>query len=105
MSTNLTVIVGGGGVGKTTASAALALARARAGSRALVITVDPARRLADALGMHVGIEASEVEIDGVSLHARMPESNLSGAGRRAGRHARDGVCGHRKPGACQWPVR
>ncbi len=48
-----TVIVccGAGGVGKTTTSAALALAAAREGRRALVLTIDPARRLAQALGI------------------------------------------------------
>ena len=48
-----TVIVccGAGGVGKTTTSAALALAAARRGRRALVLTIDPARRLAQALGI------------------------------------------------------
>lgn len=45
------VCVGAGGVGKTTVSAAIALAAARAGQRALVVTVDPARRLAGALGL------------------------------------------------------
>jgi anion-transporting ArsA/GET3 family ATPase len=77
VSTNLTVIVGGGGVGKTTVAAALALARARTGARALVITVDPARRLADALGVHVGIESAPVRIDGVELYARMPDARRS----------------------------
>ncbi|NOX29763.1 MAG: ArsA family ATPase [Actinobacteria bacterium] len=43
--------VGTGGVGKTTVSAALASAAARTGRRAVVVTVDPARRLADALGV------------------------------------------------------
>jgi anion-transporting ArsA/GET3 family ATPase len=42
---------GSGGVGKTTVSAALALGGARAGRRACVVTIDPARRLADALGL------------------------------------------------------
>ncbi|HEY0839889.1 MAG TPA: ArsA-related P-loop ATPase [Vulgatibacter sp.] len=42
---------GAGGVGKTTISAALGLAAARAGRRAVVLTIDPARRLADALGL------------------------------------------------------
>ncbi len=45
------VCVGTGGVGKTTLSAALALAAARRGRRALVVTIDPARRLVDALGI------------------------------------------------------
>lgn len=44
------VCCGSGGVGKTTVAAALALSAAREGRRAVVITIDPARRLADALG-------------------------------------------------------
>ncbi|MGH9171946.1 MAG: ArsA family ATPase [Acidimicrobiales bacterium] len=46
------VACGPGGVGKTTSSAALAAtAAARMGGRVLVVTVDPAKRLADALGL------------------------------------------------------
>ncbi|HVX20738.1 MAG TPA: ArsA-related P-loop ATPase [Acidimicrobiales bacterium] len=45
------VCCGPGGVGKTTVSATLALQAARLGRRACVVTVDPARRLADALGV------------------------------------------------------
>jgi anion-transporting ArsA/GET3 family ATPase len=44
------VCVGCGGVGKTTIAAALGLEAARRGRHALVLTIDPARRLADALG-------------------------------------------------------
>jgi anion-transporting ArsA/GET3 family ATPase len=44
------VVCGAGGVGKTTTSAALALAAAARGLRALVLTIDPARRLAEAMG-------------------------------------------------------
>ncbi len=73
----LTVVLGGGGVGKTTTAAALGLAHARAGRRVLVVTVDPARRLADALGVEIGIEASLVEVGGTTLHARMPDSRHS----------------------------
>ncbi|MGB8857992.1 MAG: ArsA-related P-loop ATPase [Ilumatobacteraceae bacterium] len=47
----LVVTCGPGGVGKTTTAAALGLAAARTGRRVLVITIDPARRLADALGV------------------------------------------------------
>ncbi|MCP5055780.1 MAG: ArsA family ATPase [bacterium] len=43
--------VGSGGVGKTTLSAALALGAARRGANALVLTIDPAKRLADAMGL------------------------------------------------------
>ena len=45
------ICCGSGGVGKTTIAASLALAGARAGLRACVVTIDPARRLADALGL------------------------------------------------------
>lgn len=48
------VCVGAGGVGKTTVAAALGLGAARAGLRVLVLTIDPARRLADALGVELG---------------------------------------------------
>ena len=45
------VCVGPGGVGKTTTAAALGVLSARAGLRTLVCTIDPAPRLADALGV------------------------------------------------------
>jgi len=47
----LLLTCGPGGVGKTTTAAALGVAAARAGRKAVVVTVDPARRLADALGL------------------------------------------------------
>ena len=47
----IVVCVGCGGVGKTTTSAALGVAAARLGKRTLVLTIDPAKRLADALGL------------------------------------------------------
>jgi anion-transporting ArsA/GET3 family ATPase len=48
-----TIIVccGSGGVGKTTTAAAIAVEGARHGRRTCVVTIDPARRLADALGL------------------------------------------------------
>ena len=45
------ICAGPGGVGKTTCAAAIALEAARAGKRACVVTIDPAKRLADALGL------------------------------------------------------
>ena len=45
------VVTGAGGVGKTTLSAAIAATFAGAGRRTLVLTIDPAKRLADALGV------------------------------------------------------
>ena len=47
----IVVCVGAGGVGKSTTAAALGLAAALAGRRAVVLTIDPANRLADALGL------------------------------------------------------
>lgn len=48
------VCVGAGGVGKTTTAAALGAAAAEQGRRVVVVTIDPARRLADALGLGAG---------------------------------------------------
>jgi anion-transporting ArsA/GET3 family ATPase len=45
------VCAGAGGVGKTTTSAAVALGLAARGATVAVVTIDPARRLADALGL------------------------------------------------------
>ncbi len=45
------ICCGSGGVGKTTIAAVLALEAARQGRRTCVITIDPAKRLADALGL------------------------------------------------------
>lgn len=47
----LIVCVGSGGVGKTTTAAALGIAGAHRGRRTAVLTIDPARRLRDALGI------------------------------------------------------
>jgi anion-transporting ArsA/GET3 family ATPase len=55
------VCVGSGGVGKTTTAATLALAAARRGKRTLVLTIDPAKRLANALGLTaLGHQVQEV---------------------------------------------
>jgi anion-transporting ArsA/GET3 family ATPase len=53
------VCAGAGGVGKTTIAAALSLAAATQGRRVLCLTIDPARRLADSLGISLapGVEA------------------------------------------------
>lgn len=45
------ICVGAGGVGKTTVSAALALGLAMEGRKVVVVSIDPARRLANALGL------------------------------------------------------
>src|SRR2546422_355105 len=50
-SKHVCICVGAGGVGKTTTSAALALGLAASGSKVAVVTIDPAARLAGALGL------------------------------------------------------
>lgn len=68
--------VGSGGVGKTTTAATLALAAARRGKKTLVLTIDPARRLANSLGLEsLGHQVQEV--DRALVHAHAPSKNGS----------------------------
>jgi len=53
MSTAVIFMCGTGGVGKTTSSVAMAMAQARKGERCLLMTIDPAQRLADALHLNI----------------------------------------------------
>ncbi|MHB8593641.1 MAG: ArsA family ATPase [Acidimicrobiales bacterium] len=70
-SREIVVACGPGGVGKTTtAAASAAMAAARIGGKVLVLTVDPARRLADALGLE-GIGNTE---------RRVPDQAFTDAG-------------------------
>ncbi|WGX96261.1 ArsA family ATPase [Nocardioides sp. L-11A] len=66
-ATGIIVCCGSGGVGKTTTSAALALRAAERGRKVVVLTIDPARRLAQSMGIEeldntprpvVGVEGS-----------------------------------------------
>lgn len=58
------ICAGSGGVGKTTTAAVLAMEAARRGRRAVVVTIDPAKRLADALGLRgIGNEPSRIDGD------------------------------------------
>ena len=52
------VCCGSGGVGKTTTAAVIGLEAASRGRRVVVVTIDPARRLADALGLPDGLAAT-----------------------------------------------
>lgn len=54
------VCAGSGGVGKTTMSAAIGMALAEKGLRVMVLTIDPARRLAQALGFQDHLEEVSV---------------------------------------------
>ena len=56
------VCCGSGGVGKTTTSAAVALGMAARGAKVAVVTIDPANRLANALGLEqLGNEPRRVD--------------------------------------------
>ncbi len=71
------VCVGSGGVGKTTTAATLALAAARRGKRTLVLTIDPARRLANSLGLaSLGHQVQEVDRALVRKGAPNPNGEL-----------------------------
>jgi len=59
----IVVCTGSGGVGKTTTAAVIALEAARLGRKACVVTIDPAKRLADALGLE-GLTNTPSRIDG-----------------------------------------
>lgn len=62
------VCCGSGGVGKTTSAAALALAAAESGRKVVLITIDPAKRLADALGLQgLTNDPSPIPIDGTAV--------------------------------------
>lgn len=82
----LVICVGSGGVGKTTTSAALALHAASQGRRVLVLTIDPAKRLANAMGLpDLGNHPQRVDLaalgadaaPGSELHAMMLDARAS----------------------------
>jgi anion-transporting ArsA/GET3 family ATPase len=74
--TRVIVCCGSGGVGKTTAAAAIGLRAAERGRHVVVLTVDPARRLAQSMGL-TSLDNTPRPVDGVdaaaggSLHAMM----------------------------------
>lgn len=81
------VCVGPGGVGKTTVSAAIGLGLAARGKKVVVVSIDPAKRLASALGLDE-LPGEPHRIDSVELaHARAAagESAIAEAARGDGR--------------------
>lgn len=90
---SVVVCCGSGGVGKTTTAAAIGLHAARAGRRVAVVTIDPARRLADALGLpdgltgdpqQLGVDAADGELwammlDAAAMFERVVRSNAESA--------------------------
>jgi anion-transporting ArsA/GET3 family ATPase len=64
-ATRVVVTCGSGGVGKTTTAAAMALLGATAGRRTVVLTIDPARRLAQSMGL-TELDNTPREVKGVA---------------------------------------
>ena len=56
------VLLGAGGVGKTTTSIAVALAAAKSGRRVALLSIDPAKRLASALGLTLGNQLKRIAL-------------------------------------------
>jgi anion-transporting ArsA/GET3 family ATPase len=74
--TQIVVCCGSGGVGKTTTAAALGLRAAESGRKVVVLTIDPARRLAQSLGLteldNTPRPVTDIDTSaGGSLHAMM----------------------------------
>ncbi|MDT7704530.1 MAG: hypothetical protein QOG20_137 [Pseudonocardiales bacterium] len=75
-TTRVIVCCGSGGVGKTTTSAALAVRAAERGRRVVVLTIDPAKRLAQALGLEIlgneprRVDAADGDLDAMMLDMR-----------------------------------
>ena len=73
-SKRIIVVLGAGGVGKTTSSAALAVSAAQLGKKVALLSIDPAKRLADAMGIKLGSDLCRVDLGSQcrgELHAAM----------------------------------
>ena len=77
MSRHVLVVVGAGGVGKTTTAAALGVAAARRGRRVLCLTIDPAKRLAQALGLESMMGEEQVVADPYIPQGASPRGSLT----------------------------
>ncbi len=74
---DICICAGSGGVGKTTTSAAIAAGMAARGLKVCVLTIDPAKRLADSLGLpELGNEAKQVEPELFAEHGVEIEGEL-----------------------------
>ena len=68
-SQRVIIVIGAGGVGKTTSSVALAIHAARLGRRVALLSIDPAKRLAAALGIELGHELRPVNFPDAAVVA------------------------------------
>lgn len=78
-SSDIIVCLGTGGVGKTTTAAAVALAGAKIGRHVCVVTIDPAKRLADAMGIgSLDNNPKKIETEpSIDMWAMMLDSNAT----------------------------
>ncbi|GHE54471.1 ArsA family ATPase [Streptomyces capitiformicae] len=83
--TRIVVCCGAGGVGKTTTAAALGLRAAERGRKVVVLTIDPARRLAQSMGID-SLDNTPRRVKGIEDHrgASRSDSVEDGGGRQAG---------------------
>ena len=72
------VSCGSGGVGKTTTAAAIAVHAASIGKRVVVVTIDPARRLADAFGLVDGLTNDPTRVKVADSLGGDPSSSTDG---------------------------
>jgi anion-transporting ArsA/GET3 family ATPase len=84
-ATAIIVCCGSGGVGKTTVAAALALRAAEQGRKVVVLTIDPARRLAQSLGL-TELDNNPREVEGIDFtaKARHTDGDADGMGNGEG---------------------
>ena len=74
----MVALVGSGGVGKTTSAAALALRLAVDGQNVLVLTIDPARRLANSLGLSaMGNRETPIDLSPMRARGIEPKGKLT----------------------------
>ena len=91
---SIVICCGSGGVGKTTTAAAFALQAARLGRRACVVTIDPARRLANSLGLDALTNQPDPDRRALARRAPRPHARSQGDLRRPD----PAVLGHRRAG-------
>ncbi|MFF3690040.1 ArsA family ATPase [Streptomyces sp. NPDC002187] len=83
-ATRIIVCCGAGGVGKTTTAAALGVRAAERGRKVVVLTIDPARRLAQSMGID-SLDNTPRRVKGIEDRAgASPGESTEGGGRRAG---------------------
>lgn len=85
------VCAGSGGVGKTSVSAAISVAAARSGKRVIALTIDPAKRLADSMGVSRATSARQFVAESKQRELGIESGSLSVMMLDAGKTLRDMV--------------